>query len=261
VKFPELSPRSQLRQIVGLTEIEIDYSRPSMKGRRIFGALEPYGEIWRTGANASTKFRVSDDVEMAGAKVPAGTYGLFTIPGEDVWSVILSKKSDLWGAFDYDPSEDFVSFGVIPERLSSSVETFTIEIADLTDSGANLTLEWENTRITIPIVADPHKKVMAQIAEAMASSEPKDIGFLFQAGFYYFKHGEDAIQALAWVDEAISGHEKPPYWMLGIKAEILVALDRRTEVKVYAMMAMRLAIEANNLGFARRMEVLLANID
>lgn len=258
VKFPAPSPHSHLKQTVGLTEIEIDYSRPGVKGRTIFGELVPYGEIWRTGANASTKLTVSGDVEIGGTEVPAGTYALYTIPEKSAWSIILSKKADLWGAYGYDESNDLVRFTVSSERLSNPVETFTIGIRDVRDSGANLALEWENTRVSIPIKADPHAQVMVQLQDAMSNDEPKKPDFLFNAGYYYFSHGEDANQAYAWVDEAIAKRAEPAYWMYALKAEILVALERKPEAVAAAEEALSLAKKASDGGYVRKMKALLA---
>src|SRR5271156_1308977 len=127
VDFPAASPACLLKQRVGLTDIEIEYSRPGIKGRTIFGGIVPYGQVWRTGANQATKITFSTPVKLNGQDVPAGSYALFTIPGEDEWTVILSKNADQFGAFQYDPKDDLVRFKVTPVELTESIETFTIE--------------------------------------------------------------------------------------------------------------------------------------
>jgi len=257
VDFPAPSPHAHFKQMVGLTEIEIDYSRPGVKGREVFGSLVPYGVVWRTGANAPTKLTVSEAVEIGGVQVPAGTYALYSIPNRMEWTIILSQKTDLWGAYGYDEANDLVRFKVSPERLPNPVETFTIAVADLSDKGAKLRIEWDNTRVSIPIKADPHAKVMAQLGEVMSSAAPKKPSFLFNAGFYYFSHGEDANQALVWVDDAISLRTEPAYWMYALKAEILVSLKRKDEAIKTAEEALKLARAAKDLGYARKMESLL----
>src|SRR5271154_1505683 len=151
VDFPAASPGCTLKQRVGLTDIEVDYSRPGKKGRTIFGGIVPYGQVWRTGANAATKITFSTPVKLDGQDVPAGSYALFTIPGEDEWTIILSKNASQFGAFQYDSKDDLVRFKVAPVELSESIETFTIEFNHIRDESAVLNLVWDKAVVPIKI--------------------------------------------------------------------------------------------------------------
>src|ERR1017187_9369196 len=150
VDFPQASPTATLKPHIGLTDIEINYSRPSVKGRVIFGGLVPYGEVWRTGANASTKISFSTAVKLNGNAIPAGKYALFTIPAEDEFTIIISKDTNSFGAFGYKPDEDLVRFKVTPVTLADTrIETFAIEFNHIRDATALLELVWEKTVIPI----------------------------------------------------------------------------------------------------------------
>src|SRR5262245_42770747 len=177
VSFPDPSPNATVKQRVGITDIEINYGRPSMRGRVIFGGLEPYGKVWRTGANNATKVSFSTAVKFGGADVPAGTYALFTIPergGE--WTVILNKVPDRWpwGSYSYDTKNDLVRVKVATVPLAQPVETFAITFSDLADaSTATLNLMWENVRVPVKIQVDLVGQVQPALEALMASAEPK----------------------------------------------------------------------------------------
>ena len=144
VDFPAASPACTLKQRVGLTDFEIVYSRPGVKGRTIFGGIVPWDQVWRTGANQATKITFNTPVKFNGTEVPAGTYGLFTIPGETEWTIILNKNSAQWGAYQYDAKDDVLRFKVQPGTLSDTrIETFCIEFNQIKDESAVLTLVWD----------------------------------------------------------------------------------------------------------------------
>ena len=146
VNFPAASPACTLKQRVVLTDITVVYSRPGVKGRTIFGGIVPYGQVWRTGANQATKISFSTPVKLEGHDIPAGTYALFTIPGEDEWTIIINKNVNQWGAFQYNSNQDLVRFQVMPATLKdTSVETFAIEFNRIHDESALLELVWEKT--------------------------------------------------------------------------------------------------------------------
>lgn len=148
---PAASPRQTLTQVVGTTEVTIDYSRPGKKGREIFGDLVPYDAIWRTGANQSTKLKLAGDATIGGVDVPAGEYALYTIPGEDEWTIIVSSNTRLWGAFDYSENSDVARFTAEPDRLSETVETFTINFSDFDGYEALIQLAWDDVGVSFPI--------------------------------------------------------------------------------------------------------------
>jgi hypothetical protein len=148
---PAPSPLSTLKQRVGTTDIEIEYSRPGVKGRKIFGDLVPFGEVWRTGANASTKISFSNPVKFEGTEAPAGKYALYTIPGEKEWTVIIYKDTSLGGAFGYKQADDFARIKVNPTKLSEPVETFTIDVNDIRDDSATLNFIWDKVRVPVKL--------------------------------------------------------------------------------------------------------------
>lgn len=148
---PAASPACTLKQRVGNTDIEIVYSRPGVKGRKIFGGLVPYEKVWRTGANQATRITFSTAVKLNGSDVPAGTYALFTIPGKDEWTVIINKTDSQWGSFKYDEKTDLLRVKATPVTLSDAVETFTIDINDLRDDSATLNLIWDKTRVPVKL--------------------------------------------------------------------------------------------------------------
>src|SRR4051812_21426162 len=197
VDFPQPSPTCTLKQHVGLTDIEIVYSRPGVKGRKIFGGLVGYSEVWRTGANSATKITFSTPVKINGADIPAGTYGLFTIPGEKEWTIIINKGSAQWGAYQYNEKDDLVRVKATPVKLADSVETFTIDFDDIRDESATLDLIWEKTRVPIKLQVDLVSKLVPQIEAAM--SAPDGQKPYFQAAMFYYDHGQDLQKANKWV--------------------------------------------------------------
>ena len=216
ITTPAPSPACTLKQRVGLTDVEISYSRPSARDRVVFGGLVPYGEVWRTGANASTKISFSTAVKLNGVDVPAGTYALYTIPGKTEWTVIIDKDTSLWGSYKYDQKNDLVRFTATPEPTSRPVETFTIDIGHLRDDSAVLYLAWERTFVPIKLEVSVVAPVVAQIDAAMASTGKKPYG---QAAQFYLEHNLDLGKALAWTDAAIA--EKPAFNLFYLKARIL----------------------------------------
>src|SRR5277367_6398601 len=143
VEFPAPSPACTLKQRVGLTDVQIDYSRPNIKGREIFGSLVPYGQVWRTGANQATKIVFSTPVKLNGTEIPAGTYALMTIPGKDEWTIIINKGAEQWGAYKYDQKADVARIKATPLSIDKPIETFTIEFKDIHDDSSNLNLAWD----------------------------------------------------------------------------------------------------------------------
>jgi hypothetical protein len=222
VDFPQASPTATLKQHIGLTDIEINYSRPSVKGRKIFGNIVPYGEVWRTGANASTKISFSTPVKLNGNEIPAGRYALFTIPGETEWTIIISKNTNGFGAFGYKPDEDLVRFKVTPVTLpDTSIETFAIEFNHIRDETAVINLAWEKTVVPIHLEVDVVSKVVSQIDAAMASKDKLQPQFYFQAATFYFNHDLDQKKALAWLDTGLADKPKIAFELLNLKAKIL----------------------------------------
>src|SRR5271170_7845168 len=244
VDFPAASPACTLKQRVGLTDIEIEYSRPGIKGRTIFGGIVPYGQVWRTGANQATKITFSTPVKLNGQDVPAGSYALFTIPGEDEWTVILSKNSSQFGAFQYDPKDDLVRFKVIPVELAETIETFTIEFNRLRDDSAELNLIWDKTVVPLKIEIELTSKLVPQIEAAMASPGKKSAGFYFQAATFYYNHDQDLNQALSWVNTGLADQPGIAFEMLHLKAQILAKQGDKAGAIAAAKQSSELSIKA-----------------
>ena len=203
VEFPAASPACTLKQRVGLTDIEVVYSRPGVKGRTIFGGIVPYGQVWRTGANSATKITFSTPVKLNGTDIPAGTYALFTIPGENEWTIIINKDASQWGAFQYDEKADVARFKVTPDQLAEHIETFTIEFNDIRDESAVMNLVWNHVVVPLKIEIELTSKLVPQIEAAMASSDKKSDGFYFQAATFYYNHDQDLHKALDWVNACL----------------------------------------------------------
>jgi Protein of unknown function (DUF2911) len=245
VDFPQASPTATLKQHIGLTDIEITYSRPSVKGRTIYGNIVPYGEVWRTGANASTKISFSTAVKLNGHDIPAGKYSLFTIPGEDEWTIIISKDTNSFGAFGYKADNDLMRFKTTPKKLGDiSIETFAIEFNHIRDESAVLELVWEKTVVPINLTVDVVSKVVPQIEAVMASPDKKQPQFYFQAATFYFNHDLDMKKALAWLDTGLADKPKIAYELLNLKAKILAKQGDKDGALAAAKQSNELAIQA-----------------
>ncbi|EDY81934.1 hypothetical protein VDG1235_1554 [Verrucomicrobiia bacterium DG1235] len=255
---PAASPYSELKQTVGLTEIQLVYSRPSMKGREIFGGLVPYGSVWRTGANQPTKISFSDDVVLGGKEVDAGTYALYTIPGKSEWTVIIYSNTELWGSFGYDQANDVVRFKVKPSKLGHAVESLTIGLDSLSNSSASIYLDWDHTRVAFSVEVPTDAKVMSQIDELKGTPAFENPNVLFGAGTYYHESGKDLEQALAWVGEACEKREQPAFWMYARKARLEVDLGKKAAAKASAEKTLELATAANNADYQKIAKDILA---
>jgi hypothetical protein len=244
VDFPAASPTVTLKQHVGLTDVEIVYSRPGVKGRVIYGGIVPYNVVWRTGANASTKISFSTPVKLNGTEVPAGKYALYTIPGETEWTIIISKDTNSFGAFGYKPENDLVRFKATPVKLPEPVETFTIDVNDIRDESATLNLAWEKTRVPIKLEVQVVSKVLPQIEAAMASPDNKQPQFYFQAATFYFNHDLDLKKALSWLDAGLADKPRIAYELLNLKAKILAKQGDKEGAIAAAKQSSELAIQA-----------------
>ena len=218
VDFPAASPTATLKQRVGLTDVELVYSRPGMKGRKVFGGLVPYGEVWRTGANSATRITFTTPVKLQGTPVGAGTYELFTIPGAEGWTVILQKAAKQWGAYAYDQKNDVARVTAKPVALEVPYETFTIGIGDIRDESATLNLLWEKTRVPVKLETDVVGALVPQIDAAMTAPGRKPYA---QAAMFYLDHNLDLKKAVAWMDAAIA--EQPKFYPIIYRKALIQA--------------------------------------
>lgn len=253
IQTPAPSPSAKVHQTVGLTDIELNYSRPSMKGRTIFGELVPYGKIWRTGANRATTIMFSDDVKVGGKDVPAGTYALYTMPGKDEWTVMIYKNTSLGGNVGgYNTEDELTRFTVKPMKTAMATESFTIALNDFTSNSANLYMMWANTAVSIPIEVPVDERVMANIDKVMAGPSGNDY---YAAAQYYFNTDRDMDKALMWINKAMEDGDK--YWVATWKARILAKKGDKKAAKVAAEFAKGLAEKAGNGDFVKINEDIL----
>lgn len=252
---PQPSPTQTIKQNFGLSSIELSYSRPGVKGRKVFGDLVPFGNVWRTGANNATTLTFGDDVKIGGTKIPAGKYGLLTIPDKDQWTLIITKQLDVTSPAAYKQDQDVVRVMAVPSKLKESIETFTIQFADVRPSTCDLLLRWENTQVALPIATDVETKVMAQIDELMN----KDNRPYFNAAMYYMDNGKDLNQALAWFDKAVE-QQPDAYWVQHQRANCLAKLGKKTEAKAAAEKSKTLAIAAKNDDYVKLNDKLLEQL-
>jgi len=200
LKFPAPSPNATVTQTVGLTEVEIVYARPAMRGREVFGGLVPWGEIWRTGANAATTISFSGPVEFGGTAVPAGTYALFSVPGKTAWEVILSSNTEQWGSYEHDAKDEVARIVVMPVENKSAAESLTISLDGVDADAATLNIVWANVRVPVSVVADTMAELMPKIEAVMASDAEKKP--YFAAAMYLYAKGVNLEQAAQWIAKA-----------------------------------------------------------
>lgn len=200
--IPRPSPSASVSQTIGYTTITINYCRPGVKDRKIWGDLVPYNEVWRTGANEATTIQFSTDVLVEGKKVPAGKYSFFTIPGEESWTVILNKVSKQWGAFRYNEKEDLIRFEAKPEK-SEFTERMLFSFIDIEDSSCSIAVSWENLRVAFNVKLNLAEQVYEKIKDAVAA-KPDDYQIYIVGATYAADHGVFMDEALRWVDKALS---------------------------------------------------------
>ncbi len=258
LEFPSASPTCTLKQRVGLTDIEVVYSRPGIKDRTIFGGIVPLGQVWRTGANASTKVSFSTPVKLGGHEVPAGKYALYTIPGEKEWTIILSKNTGLNGAFGYDQKDDLTRFTVEAVDVPFKVETFTIDFTDVRDDAATLYLIWEQTYVPIHMELDVAGKLVPQIEAAMSAEGGQKP--YFQAAVFYYEHGLDMQKARKWIEAASAQREA--YYIKFYEAKILAKLGEKEKAIAAAKRSSELAIKAEGpkSGYVKMNQDLISSL-
>ncbi|MES1218840.1 MAG: DUF2911 domain-containing protein [Bacteroidota bacterium] len=255
IETPQPSPTQTIKQNFGLSSISLTYSRPGIKGRKIFGDLVPFGKVWRTGANNATTIEFGDDVTIGGTKIPKGEYGLITIPDKDVWTVIITKQLDITNPSAYKPENDLARVTVKPATLRDVVESFTIQFANVKSTSCDLQMMWENTAVALPITTDVDSKVAAQIKDVME----KDNRPYFQAAAYYLENGKDLNQALVWFDKAAE-QQPDAYWVQLQRANCLAKLGKKDEARAASQKSRELAVKAGNDDYVKLNDKLLAQL-
>lgn len=235
--IPPASPAARTRQAFSTSFVELDYSRPSLRGRVAFGGLVPYGQVWRAGANAVTKIRFGEALKVAGQAVPAGTYALLAIPGKTDWTLVLNRDTAQWGAYDYKQSLDVLRVPAKATPLAAPQETLTLTLENLRPAAADLVLSWERTRVSWPLVADPDPIVLAQIREAMKGEKKP---YVAAAQYYYDSNQPDLTPALGWFDEFIKANPGDAFYGYYWKAKLLLKQGKKPEAVAAATKSLEL---------------------
>ncbi len=255
LKVPTLSPFTEIKQEVALTEVKLSYARPSAKGRKIFGGLVPFGEVWRTGANASTKLTFTEDVKIVGNDLKAGTYALYTIPNEKEWTMIIHNNINHRSiAGRYKQEEDAFRFTAKPTKLKNFVETFTIQFSDISTKACYLTLSWENTSVKFKIEFDVDSQVDKQIAELSKAEGGMSAFNYFRAAEYYFHNDKDLNKSIEWIKAALA--KSPKNFRFGLlHAKILAKQGKKSEALKVIAEANAWAKERNNANYIQQTQV------
>jgi hypothetical protein len=255
VKVPSPSPGQTIKQDFALSSIEVNYSRPAVKGRKIMGDLVPYDKVWRTGANGATTITFGEDVSFGGTAVKAGKYGLLSIPGENEWTIILTKSLDVTNPAAYKPENDIARVKVKPQELPFTIESFMVVFDNITANSILLELLWDKTAVAVPITANVDAKVVADIDAAMKGEKKP----YFQAAGYYLDTNRDLKQALSWIDAAIK--ENPTaYYMVYLKARIQAKAGDKKGAKATAEDGITLAKTAKNDDYVALNQKLIATL-
>ena len=245
----QTSPSAKIEQVVGLTNVTIDYSRPAKRDRKIMGELVPMGEIWRAGANENSTLSFSDPVKVGGENLDAGTYSLFIRPGKSMWEVFFYTETDNWGLPEKWNTE---SIAVVVEteiiQLKNTIESFTISLDDLYNNGANINIMWENTKVSIPIEVPTHSKMMSSITKTI-KKDPKSRDY-YNAAIYYRQSNQDLNQAKKWIAKAIE-MDPDKFWMYRQQSLILAQLNEKDIAIAAAKTSLKLAQEAGNMDYVR----------
>jgi Protein of unknown function (DUF2911)/Tetratricopeptide repeat len=255
LKTPAPSPLQTIKQNFGLGEIGVEYSRPSAKGRVIYGDVVAFGSIWRTGANSATKITIGEDTKIEGNPISAGTYALYTMPGKDAWDIMFYKDLTLGGNVgDYKKEDEVLRVSVKPTALTQKVETFTINFSDITATTCNVELLWEQTRVAFKLSTEIDAKVMKSIETAMA---PADKRPYFSAASYYYDNNKDMKQALEWIEKAVEQNPKA-YWVHHLKAKIQLKLKDTKGAIETAEKSKALALEDKDDAYVKNNDKLIA---
>jgi hypothetical protein len=235
--LPQPSPSTHLEQRVGLTDITLDYSRPSVNGRVIFGDLVPFGSHWRAGANQNTKVTFSKPVTIAGTDVAAGTYSLSMIPNKGTWTVILNTKTDMWGVDGYSQEQDVLRVEVTPQAIAT-VETMRMSLENITVSNAEIVLDWSDVRIALPVELNTMELATANIDAAIAA-EPENWRVYRNAANFYNQNNIELATALTYMEKSIALN--PDSWYsYYLYAQVLAKNDRKKEAKKAASKALEM---------------------
>lgn len=252
VRTPQASPSAKIEQAVGLTEVSVEYSRPSARGRSVYGELVPFGKLWRTGANGNTIITFSQDVTIGGKKLPKGEYALYTLPKADSWDVIFYADTNNWGLPEkWDDKKEIVRTTVKPEFLSRNVETFTIGINQLDNDFGFIEIAWEKTMVAVKFDVPTREVALKSIETAMAGPSANDY---FAAAQYYYQSNADQTKALDWMNKAIAATpagQDAPFYYLRQKSLIQAKMGDKKGAVETAKLSLAAAEKANNADYVK----------
>jgi hypothetical protein len=246
LKIPATSTGQRIEQDFGLGVISVQYYRPNTKGRKIFDGMEPYGIVWRTGANNATIVKLTDTITVEGHTLAPGAYSLFSIPGAGEWTIIFNKNATQWGAYAYDEKQDMLRFKVKPFKLDHKVETLTIQFADITPENGLFQVLWENTGVEFHLSANVDDRIMANIQEAMKGDKKP----YYMSAIWCYNHNRNLPQALSWIEEADKANPRAyniKYWL----AKLQLKTGDKKQAVLSANEGLKLAQAENNAEYIR----------
>lgn len=242
LKTPPASSFQSVKQSFALSEISVEYSRPNVNKRTVYGGLVPFDKIWRTGANASTKITFGEDVKINGKDLPAGTYALLSIPGRNNWELLFYSDTRIGAnVAAYDKSKEVLRVNAKPQKINWFFETFTVLFTDVKPNSLNVDLVWENTKVSFNVSAEIDARIMASIDDAMTGDKPP----YFQAAAYYYDNNKDLSKALNWANTAAEQNPNA-YWIQALKAKIELKKGDKKAAAVTAQKVIDLATEGKN---------------
>lgn len=248
ITTPAPSPAATLTQQVGLTDVKIEYSRPAVRGRAIFGELVPYDALWRTGANKNSTISFSDNVTIGGTEVSAGSYAIFTKPGASSWEVVFYSDTNNWGTpQNWDASKVAATVTAEVKTMPMSAESFTITLYDLNNNGATLGIMWDKTYVEVPFTVPTKKKAVESIETVMGGPSANDY---YAAASYYYEEGEDLEQAKEWIDKAVAKNGQA-YWMMRRQSLIYAKLGDKKGAIDAAKKSLAAAEAAKNMDYVK----------
>ncbi len=255
VKMPQPSTTQTIKQDFGMGSIELTYSRPNAKGRKVFGDLVPMGKLWRTGANAATKITVNEPIELNGKKLDTGSYVLYTVPNEGQWEVVINKGLDNWGIDGYDSKLDVARFFVTPTKIKDFKETFTMQFGNVKPESCELQMMWEKTAISIQVTTNIKDKVRAQLEKALEGEKKP----YWQAAQFYNEFDNNKPKALEMATKAVAANDKA-FWVWLYKARLEKDLGEKTTAKTSAQKALDEATKQDNADYVKMAKELLAKL-
>jgi hypothetical protein len=247
IKTPAASPLAKFSSTVGLTEVSVEYSRPSKNSRKIFGDLVPFDAMWRTGANKNSMVTFSDDVMIGGSEVKAGTYAIFTKPGKTSWEVYFYSDTENWGTPENWDEKKVAAKAMVTPKTTATTETFTINIAHVTNESCHLEINWDDVSVPVKIDVPTDKKVSANITQVMGGPTAADY---YNAARYYREAKKDLAQAIVWMNKSVEmGNDK--FWHLRQKSLIEADMGNYKAAIETAKLSLAKAKEAGNNDYVK----------